>query len=269
MTQLEQFLENCCAIDVESTSPEPKTCEIIELAYGTFYTGSWNTESDLYKPSIPVPPRSAEVHFIGDSQLTDKPSFATVQSSRFPKVVDNHKYFIAHNAKFDRTVLIHNYEAHAIGIPELLAYEDRWICTLKLARKLFADDSTIEFHRLSYLWFRLGLDANCTREIIAHKADSDIYMAGKLFELLLAIMVELNIVDVTQPIGPQVIAYQNEPVILTVWPFGKHKGVAFPNIPNGYITWAVTNLDSLDEESDNYDVDLTTTLMQEMERRCN
>lgn len=260
------FLQSCSAVDVESTSPYPESCEIIELAF-SIYGGDWQTFTQHYKPSIPVPPLSSEKHFINDNMLADKPSFATVKDGDFPVVVNAMEYFIAHNAKYDMTAIRNNYAMHNLEVPAKIADNDRWICTLKLARKLYANDQDMEAFRLTYLWFQLGLWQNYDRVLIPHQADSDIYMAGNLFKFLLEEMIRRGIIDTTAPIGPQVIAFQNEPVILASWPFGKHKGKALKDVPKDYLEWAIMNLSSLNEEHPDYDIDLGTTVMQEYASR--
>lgn len=258
---IESFLETCSVIDVESTSPKPSECEIIELAF-SLYDGEWNCISNHYKPSIPIPPASSELHFINDHMVADKPSFASVVDHGFFEATTLCSYYVAHNARFDRTAILNNLELHHLDAGDRISDEDRWICTFKLAKKLFNGDNSFEAMRLGYLWFRLGLyEKNLTRKLIPHQADSDIYMAGKLLEHLLEVMIDRGIIDPAQPLGPQVIAYQNKPTILSHFPFGKHKGVEFGLVPTSYLNWAVMNLDSLDEQGDNYDEDLGATVM--------
>lgn len=257
---IESFLTSCSVVDVESTSPDPATCEVIELAF-SLYNGDWNCLTNHYKPSIPIPAASSEKHFINDSMVADKPSFASVADGGFLTVADACEYFVAHNAKYDKTAILNNMRMYGIQAPAKVASEDHWICTYKLAKKLLANDPKIEAHRLGYLWFELGLWKTCTRPIIPHQADSDIYMAGKLFEYLLDIMIQRGLVDTSYDIGKQIIAFQNEPIILKTWPFGKHKGVPVADVPSDYLQWAVLNLSSLNEEHADYDIDLAATVM--------
>lgn len=263
---IQSFLQSCSVVDVESTSPKPSSCEIIELAF-SIYTLDWNCISQHYKPSIKIPSLSSELHFINDAMVADKPSFAHVADAGFFTVVDACDYYIAHNARFDKTAILNNLAMHNINPGNKLPDDQRWICTFKLAKKLFNGDSRFEAMRLSYLWFELGLWETNTKVLIPHQADSDIYMAGKLFEHLLAIMIDRGIVDLSKPIGPQVIAYQNKPTLLSHFPFGKHKGVLFADVPTSYLTWAVGNLSSLDDTSDDYDEDLTASIINEFELR--
>ncbi len=263
MEKVIEFLQSCSVVDVESTSPVPTECEIIELAYGLYNDGNWNTFNQLYKPSIPIPPLSAEKHFITDAMVVDKPTWpaAYTEYQNFNVVTSNIKYFVAHNAQFDRTVITHNNERHNITDP-VVANASNWICTLRLAEKLWKDDNALEAYRLSALWFILELYTTVDESVrlVPHQAETDILMAAKLLEYIVVEMVQRGIIDVNGDIGAQIIEFQNQPNIMTAWPWGKHKGTPIAEVPADYINWVMQNTNRLTEGHEDFDEDLAYSI---------
>jgi hypothetical protein len=43
-------------------------------------------------------------------------------------------------------------------------------------------------------------------------------------------------------------------------PFGKHKGELMIDVPRSYWRWAMANMDSLNEEADNFDPDFAASV---------
>lgn len=261
MDKVTEFLHECGVLDVESTSPEPETCEIIELAYGFLTNGDWHTISHHYKPSIEIPPESAEKHFITDEMVANSPAYPAAYNEEhgFGIFTQNVKYFVAHNAHYDRTAINENNLRHGIT-DQRIADTSNWICTLKLAQKLFNNENALPAYRLGALWFRFKLYQGVTRQIIPHQADSDIYMAGRLLEFLVRAMVDAGIIDGNQDVGPQVVDFLNKPTLIKLWPFGKHKGTPLPDVPADYLSWAFSNMDMLNEKNANFDYDLAWSI---------
>ena len=241
---MKNFLESVIIVDTESTSDKPEECEIIELAVGTYNLGDWSTISSHFKPNIPIPAASAEKHFITDLMVKDCPSFSSSYSS-FSSIAGAARYIVAHNSDYDRVAIVKNYENAGIDVHDIISNPDRWICTLNLARNIFTGDLELPAYRLGYLWFYLELYHNCTRDIIPHRADSDIYMAGKLLESLVKYGIELGKIDQHKDIGPQLVHLSKFKIDITKWPLGKHKGAELVDVPKDYIRWALKNLDML------------------------
>lgn len=264
------FLSRCSVVDVESTSPDANTCDIIELACSVYAPGTqeWVVFDDWFKPTIPIPALSAEKHFIRDMDVQDKPQFSSFMSTPLATIAKGVDYFVAHNAKYDRTAIVNNMARFGLSDTETnIGEEERWFCTYRLSQKIFNNDPNIESHRLTYLWFQLGLCNSTNKMLVPHKADSDIFMAGKLFELLVLILIDRGIVDPSKDIGSQVWEYQNSPIEITHFPFGKHKGVPMDEVPTSYLEWCVANMDTLNEESDSFDPDFTAAVVKQFERR--
>ena len=272
MQTIEGLLAGCSVIDTESTSPDPKTCDIIELACSVYNTDTseWAVFDQWYKPTIAIPPLSAEKHFIRDIDVANKPMFNQFQSvDTFFQISSLVPWFVAHNSKYDRVAIASNMIRFGIEDITNIAAEERWFCTMRLAEKLFGDDPTVESMRLTYLWFRFSL-CNCTDKLIVpHKADSDIFMAGKLFEFLVQTMIDRGIVDLSSDVdlGQQIRAYQDAPRVITVWPFGKHKGVSMDLVPMDYFAWCIENMSCFNEDADDFNPDLTAAVIAQYEKR--
>jgi exodeoxyribonuclease X len=154
---------------------------------------------------------------------------------------------IAHNAYYDDRI----FKEHELITPKS-------ICTMRLSRKLLADDENIEEHTLSYL--RYALDLPIPDDIPAHLADADVMVTALLFVHLVGIAQAQGIVDDNSDIGEQLIEYLEAPVITTIMPFGKHKGTKLTEVPLSYWHWATANVDSLNEENPAYDKDFAASV---------
>jgi exodeoxyribonuclease X len=182
--------------------------------------------------------------------VEDRPTF--IESKEvFQAVVDGYigGYLLAHN---------HFYDMRVLGNHGIDTSKHTWICTWRMAKKIFNNMPEIESTSLPYLRFALDLDVPL--ELHCHRAGHDSYITGKLLEVLVDMMEELEIIDVTQPYGPQIVAWAEAPIIYDRMMFGKHKGELMSEIPKSYWLWATKNMDSLDEEADNFDPDFAASV---------
>ena len=259
---IQKFLESVAVIDVESTSDQPQLCDVIELAVGDFKEGDWVTViKEQFKPSIPIPAASAEKHFISDEMVVNCNSFDTSYDCLADKAVDV-KYFVAHNAQYDRTAIVSNYTRLDIEVTPMISTTSRWICTFELAKVIFNNEYMLPAYRLGFLWFYFKLYDGCKRVIIPHQADSDIYMAGKLLEFLVQCSIELKLVDATGDIGEQLVRLIEVGIAPTHWPYGSHKGKLLSEIPKDYFKWALNNMDMLKVGSSSYSKSLHDAVLQ-------
>lgn len=257
---MKEFFKSVIVIDTESTSDKPEDCEIIELAVGTYSNNTWDTVSTHFKPSIPIPAASAEKHFITDEMVKDCESFSSSYST-FASICGSARYIVAHNTDYDRIAIQKNYERAGLDVHSVISDPSRWICTLNLARNIFSGELELPAYRLSFLWFYLKLYEGCTREIIPHRADSDIYMAGKLLETLIAYGIELNKLDPSKDLGPQLIKLSKFSFDVNVWPIGKYKGLNLVDVPKDYLRWSLNNLDMLQEQNPKFNKEFYIAIM--------
>lgn len=251
MSHKEDFLQSCLILDTETTGKDYKTAQIIEAGFVIRDGNDWTMFQELHKPSSGIiPPMVESICYITNEMVEARPTF--VESKEvFQSVIDGYSngYLLAHNHFYDMRVL----ENHGIDTSN-----HSWICTWRMARKIFNDMPEIESTSLPYL--RFALDLEIPLELHCHRAGHDSYITGKLLEALIELMEGLEIIDQTQPYGPQILAWAAEPIITTTMTFGKHKGELMTEIPKSYWLWATKNMDSLNEDADNFDPDFAASV---------
>ncbi len=258
MSHKEDFLKQCMVLDTETTGKDYKTAEIIESGFVIREDNDWTIFSELHKPlNGGIPAQVQAICYIVDSMVEDKSSFVDSKDTFAAVVtsyVENNGYFVAHNHFYDMRVL----QNHGIDTTDA-----NWLCTWRLSKKLFETVDEIEETNLPYLRFKLELDVPL--DMYCHRAGNDSYMTGKLLETLVDYMEGLNLLDKNLPYGPQIVQWAAEPIIYQKMPFGKHKGLPMKEVPKSYWNWAMQNMDSLNEEADNYDADLAASIAAALE----
>lgn len=181
-------------IDTETTSFEGGICELasVDIVEGKIC----NPMSDFVKPPEPITVGTMAVHHITDAMVADAPPIGDV----IDRYLDADVY-VAHNAAFDRPKL-----------PQIIA---PWICTLKLARKLYPE---LESHSNQYLRYHFMLDFDVPEGLHAHRALYDCYVTA-------ALLLRLNR-DARFTIA-QMRDISSRPSLLHAMRFGKYKGIPF------------------------------------------
>lgn len=215
-------------IDTETTSFEGGVCELasVDIINGQIC----NPMSDFVKPPEPITVGAMAVHHITDAMVAEAPPIDEVVGR-----YQGASVYVAHNAAFDR--------------PKLPQINAPWICTLKLARKLFPE---LESHSNQYLRYHFMLEVDVPENLHAHRALYDCYVTA-------ALLIRLNR-DVKMTIA-QMREITVLPSLLHTMRFGKHKGKTFEEIAatdQGWIRWALANMDA--------DEDLKFTLQHYLER---
>lgn len=256
MSNREEFLQSCLILDTETNSDDYKIAEIIESGFVIRENGDWTIFQELHKPiDRPIPPKVESICYITNEMVADKSSFMD-NHEVFQEVVDGYKngYLVAHNRFFDMRVL----ERHGVETSN-----HNWICTWRMAKKLFNGVESIEETSLPYLRFALKLDVPI--EMLAHRAGNDSFMTARLLEAFIDLMEESGIIDKDQPYGPQILEFSNSPILYERMPFGKYKGELMTSIPHSYWQWAMKNTHWFDEEADNFDPDLLASIHKALE----
>lgn len=265
MNKIESFLSSVGTLDVETTGTTDKD-DVIQLSIMIRLQLSTQNHyyTSLYKPTIPIPPESSAVHFISDEDVQDAKSFADDAES-VGAIVDTFKYIIAHNAEFDRQMLVNNFSRHYGTVPNNILDKSKWICTLNIAKKLYGQDlDNFSNMKLGYLWFKLGLNKTADHKVQPHDAQDDVYMCYKLLEHLVQECVNRGIVDPNRDVGEQLHKFCTTPNILEYYPFGKYRGEKFADVAKKdrrYLEWMVTNSDLLNEEHPSFDLDFAETVV--------
>ncbi|SOK58550.1 Exodeoxyribonuclease X [Yersinia phage fHe-Yen9-04] len=270
MTELDKFFNNVMVLDTETTGVDDES-DIIEFS-SSFPEGSNDSFDGMmnfttrFKPTHDVPPDASAVHFITTEDLINEQTYSVGHYDFYP-LFKLKQYFVGHNVQFDRRMLRKNHER--MFDDEFPEFEDdnSWICTLKLAKKLFAEDPEFKNLTLSYLWFKFELYKTCTRKIVPHSAEDDVYMCYKVLSHLVNIAIERGLVDTNKEIGRQLVKLCNTPTLFTVMTIGKHKGMLLDEVPMNYLKWMILNMDIVNPDMPNYDADLAYTVEVEITRR--
>lgn len=201
-------------IDTETCGLEGGVVEIasVDLVDGKFV----NAMSDLVNPGRPIEYEAMAIHHITEQMIEDKP--------RIAKVIGRYHgspYYVAHNAAFDRRML-----------PEM---HGQWICTVKLARKLYPG---LKYSN-QYLRYALNLPVTVPDGLYPHRALYDCYVTAALL---------MKIINDSGWTAEEMVALSNEATLLTTLKFGKYRGQSLERIARedpGYLTWMLNNLKDL------------------------
>jgi exodeoxyribonuclease X len=149
----------------------------------------------------------------------------------------------AHNWDFDGAFLHPNHELIS-----------RAVCTKRLAQHLWPE---LTSHRNQSLRYSRNLNVD-TFGIGAHRALGDALVTAALLrnELQSAEFLALGIKDVDA-----LIDYAESPIILSTFPFGKHKGKLISEVPDDYIAWCLRDMKDLSR-------DMRATLEQRLGARA-
>ncbi len=251
MSHKEDFLQSCLILDTETTGKDYNTAQIIETGFVIRENDTWTIFQELHKPiEGNIPPTVESICYITNEMVENKTVFMESKDI-FQSVVDGYKhgYLIAHNHFYDMRVL----QNHGIDTSK-----HNWICSWRLAKKIFNKMPEIESTSLPYLRFALDLDVPI--EMYCHRAGNDSFITAKLLEVLVDLMESDGTLDTAMPYGPQIALWAAEPIIYDRMTFGKHKGELMSDIPKSYWMWCVKNMDSLNEEADNFDPDLAASI---------
>lgn len=261
MHRVDEFLNSCIIVDTETTSKDYRAAEVIEFASVGKIDGEWKViHESLYKPTVSILPEISAVTHIADKHVQDCVLFKDgndTEKEIFNSVLDGALLLVAHNAPYDKGVM-NNYDGFS-------NCNDRWLCTMRVAKRLYMEDETVTQFNLQYLRYRFDLDI--PENINPHRASSDCIVTAKLLEYLVGEIHGLGILDETRPYKDQIIEWASQPVFIPKMNFGKHAGQKWDDIPTDYIVWAINNLDCLREENPLYDPDMVHTILTVMDSR--
>lgn len=259
-TNKEKFLNSCIVLDTETNNIDYNVAEVIELGIsryrrnGDFTELGWDSESYLHKPSVLVKPEISAVTNITNKMLVGcEPFENSLEDYQYD--VSCAKVAVAHNAVYDMNVL----KNAGLEAPV-------WLDTLRLAKKLYANDKTVEQYNLPYLRYRFDiLDPADYPEVESHRAGDDAMVTGHLLEKLVTEMETRGLITLDIDYYPQIEDFLSMPIKMLHMPFGKWKGAEFKHIPISYWKWALVNMDCFDTSSPNYDIDLSYSVELSLE----
>lgn len=201
-------------IDTETCGLQGGVVEIasVDLVDGQIV----NPMSDLVRPDRPISHQAMAIHKITEDMVADKPWIEEV----LPRYQGS-SHYVAHNASFDRRML-----------PEI---NGEWICTVKLARRLWPG---IKYSNMA-LYKSLKLQAETPPDLHHHRALFDCYITAALLQRIIA---ESGWSD------EEMVTITGRPGLVSTLTFGKYRGRAIADIARqdpGYLRWMLNNIKTL------------------------
>ncbi len=209
-------------LDIETTGLDATKDAIVEIASVDLRRdGSiTSTAETLVQPGMAVSPAASDIHHLIDADLKCAPALADVVQ-RFVGA----DAYVAHNCSFEKSFL-HGYIGQAV-----------WVCTYKCALRVWPDLESYSSQALRYqlgLIDPLGIDR---ATLVPHRALSDAIVTA-------AILVEL----LKHASWQQLVQWSEEPALLTILRFGKHRGQRFDAVPKDYLRWIAEAPNSLRDD---------------------
>lgn len=277
---LDKFLSDTVIIDTESTGLDIENEDIVEFAYCI-----WDDEqtpsdfvsiSKFYGSREPIKFSSSAINNISRKMIEGLPLFSDTLDETLP-ILDSFKYIVCHNVDYDYKILNANIKRG--GVKDLddysEAYKDKWICTMRIARRLFLNKQSPDGEEemrygQNFLRYFFDLDSSMDVNKVGnnHRADTDAYICGHLLLKLIDVAVNDGVINLEQDIGEQLVNLTWVPVPIEYWPYGnKWKGTKISDIPDSYFLWAIDNLDELNEKSYRYNDDVAQAVIAEVNKR--
>jgi len=170
-------------------------------------------EGFLVNPGRPMPPEGQAVHHISDEMVAGAPPPDRVfleLGKGFPD------YLAAHGADFEQGF----YKGH---VP--------WICTYKVALRLWPDLPT---HKLQYLRYALDIGIDQSLGLPPHRAVPDAFVGAALM---------VKIIHEGRASIEDMVRWSKGPALLTIMSFGKHRGKRWDEAPSDYLQWILDKSD--------------------------
>lgn len=176
----------------------------------------------LVNPGIPIPPEASAIHHITNEEVQGAPS---IEDAMEPFFDDDFDFVVAHNAAFDKRYMDFG--------------EAPWACTYKLANVVYPDAKS---HSNQYLRYFLGLPKlKHAQAVFAHRALYDSECTTYLFQHLLAKATSEEPLD-------KMLKVSNNPILLKMCKFGKHKGAPWRDVPRSYLDFILNKSSGWDED---------------------
>lgn len=210
------MLIRVCDLETTGLPPDAAICQIGQCDvvlddddHGPPHVGM--PSAIFVNPGRPIPPEARAIHHIRDRDIAHAPSVDTGLMQLMAGAPD---VFCAHNAQFERAFFEGN---------------GKWICTRKVAMRLWPEAPNFQNQTLRYL-----LDVDGSHEFESHlampphRAGPDTYVTAHILARAICTGTSID----------QMIEWSNQPSLLPGnINFGKHKGTAWSQLPSDYLNW--------------------------------
>ena len=220
-------------VDFETTGFDPEKdmpCSFAAVDT-TLVEGVGDVFYSLINPGVPIPPETSAIHHITNKDVVDYPSAGDVLCHG---VGDQFDFLVAHNAKFDRSFMVKHLDTvkHA-----------PWLCTMRLAKKLWPDD---ERSNNQYLRYKHEVEVNLPEGLVAHNALYDAVCTAEILRMELREFLS-RCKDPDQATVEGIIEWSAKPMLLNTCRFGsKHYGQPWAEVPKSYLSWMMKNVIDMD-----------------------
>lgn len=232
---------NFAVFDTETSGDNPEKHSPVEI--GLVLTNIQTTlvaVETLVNPGHPITNMAKSVHHLLDEDVKDAPDLRTALKTVIAPAVAGHVIdaYAAHKASFDSSML-----------PML--NKAPWLCTYRLAKKLFPD---LERHSNQFLRYELGLDVPEAKGLPAHRAMADAWVTAALLRRLLVEVTNRADAGWPQDVD-SLTALVNEPFLQLICSFPKHKDKPWTEVAkkdSQYMVWLLQPKDGqkpLDEDT--------------------
>ena len=205
-------------VDVETTGLDARADRVVEIATVDLDVRSGallRPLSRLVNPGRRIPPAAQAIHGIGDEMVTDAPTLEAVLGDFH----DERVVYVAHNAAFDSRFLS--------------TLPGPWLCTVRLARRVFPEAPGYA-NQVLQEWRGIGSLPEWTAELAAHRALYDAAVTALLLRDMLSRL--LSAPDCPESLEA-LLDYTRRPIAPRTIRFGKHKGKRFDELPTSYLRW--------------------------------
>ncbi|MDV7023857.1 exodeoxyribonuclease X [Atlantibacter subterraneus] len=189
---------------------------VVEIASVDIVNGQIvNPMSDLVRPDRPISHQAMAIHRITEAMVADKPELEVVLPSYLGS-----PFYVAHNADFDSRML-----------PDM---GGEWICTMKMARRLW-NWPGIKYSNMG-LYKARSLQVDTPPDLHHHRALYDCYITAALL---------LDIMQQTHWTPEEMVTITGRPTLMTTFKFGKYRGEAVSDVAErdpGYLRWMLKNI---------------------------
>lgn len=215
---------NYAVFDTETSGDDPTKHSPIEIGLVlTTVQAAIVAAQSLVNPGHPITNGAKAVHHLLDEDVKDAPTLRDALKNVIAPAVAGQVLdcYVAHFAKFDSAML-----------PML--NKAPWLCTYRLAKKLFPE---LPHHGNQFLRYELGLDVPEAKGLPAHRAMADAFVTAALLRRLLTEVA-------SRPEWPQdlfgLVNLVAEPFLNPTCGFPKHAGKPWSEVvkkDSQYMVW--------------------------------